>query len=134
MLAALSLLPGDRLRFLPVADEGASILVVEDDASLRLVCRVTLELERFRVREAAALTRAREEIAADRPALVFLDLNVGGEASDGLLEELRAAEIPVVIVSGTDMHEAYRDRASEVIVKPFDPAQLVAAARRHAVG
>lgn len=108
--------------------------MVEDDASLRLVCRVTLELDRFRVREAAALSKAREEIAAERPALVFLDLNVGGEASDGLLEELRAAEIPVVIVSGTDMHEAYLDRASEVIVKPFDPAQLVTAARRHAVG
>jgi DNA-binding NtrC family response regulator len=117
-----------------VAGEGASILVVEDDASLRLVCRVTLELERFRVREAETLAAARESLALERPALVFLDLNVGGQVSDGLLDELGAAGIPVVIVSGTPEHEAYRDRASEVVVKPFDPAQLVAAARRLVVG
>lgn len=114
--------------------EGASILVVEDDASLRMVCRVTLELECFRVREAADLAAARAAVAAEQPALVFLDMNVGGHASDELLNELCAAEIPVVIVSGTPMHDVYRDRASDVIVKPFDPAELVTAARRLAVG
>jgi DNA-binding NtrC family response regulator len=111
---------------------GASILVVEDDASLRLVCRVNLELENFSVREAGGLEEARTAIASERPALVFLDLHLGEGASDGLLAELREAGIPVVLVSGTVDVTEYEDRASAVLPKPFDPADLVAAAHRHA--
>ena len=110
---------------------GASILVVEDDASLRLVCRVNLELESFRVREAEGIAEARAAVAADRPDLVFLDLHLGTEASDGFLEELRADGIPVVLVSGTADVTEYEGRATAVIPKPFDPAELVAAAHRH---
>ena len=111
---------------------GASILVVEDDPSLRLVCRVNLELENFRVREAEGVADARAAVAAERPALVFLDLHLGAGASDAFLEELRADGIPVVLVSGTvDLAES-QERATAVIPKPFDPADLVAAARRHA--
>lgn len=108
--------------------------MVEDDAGLRMVCRVALELERFRVREAATLDAARSAVAAERPALVFLDVQLPGGASDALLDELRSAAIPVVIVSGAVGLEAYAERASAVIAKPFDPAELVAAARRLAVG
>ena len=111
---------------------GASILVVEDDPSLRLVCRVNLELENFRVREAEGVADARAAVAAERPALVFLDLHLGAGASDGFLEELRADGIPVVLVSGTVDLAEYRERATAVIPKPFDPADLVAAAHRHA--
>ena len=111
---------------------GTSILIVEDDPSLRLVCRVNLELENFRVREAAGVADARAAVAAERPALVFLDLHLGAGASDAFLEELRADGIPVVLVSGTVDLAEYQERATAVIPKPFDPADLVAAARRHA--
>ena len=110
---------------------GASILVVEDDPSLRLVCRVNLELDNFRVREAEGVDEARAAIAAERPALVFLDLHLGQGASDGLLDELRADGIPVVLVSGTVDVTEYEERATAVMPKPFDPAELIAAARRH---
>ena len=115
-----------------MAPAGASILVVEDDPSLRLVCRVNLELESFRVREAADLEEARAAVAAERPDLVFLDLHLGAGASDGFLEELRDDGIPVVLVSGTVDVTEYEGRATEVMPKPFDPADLVAAAHRHA--
>ena len=111
---------------------GASILVVEDDPSLRLVCRVNLELENFRVREAEGVADARAAVAAERPALVFLDLHLGAGASDAFLEELRADGIPVVLVSGTVDLAEYQEQATAVIPKPFDPADLVAAAHRHA--
>jgi two-component system, OmpR family, response regulator len=111
---------------------GASILLVEDDPSLRLVCRVNLELENFRVREAEAVADARAAVAAERPALVFLDLHLGAGASDSFLEELRADGIPVVLVSGTVDVAEYEGRATAVIPKPFDPADLVAAAHRYA--
>jgi DNA-binding NtrC family response regulator len=112
----------------------SSILVVEDDAGLRMVCRVNLELDRFRVREASGIDEARRAVADERPSLVFLDLHLGRGASDDFLDELRADGIPVVLVSGTVDVTEYRGRASEVMPKPFDPADLVAAARRHTVG
>ena len=86
------------------------------------------------MREAAALDEARAAVADERPALVFLDLHLGAGASDELLDELRADGIPVVLVSGTVDVTEYEGRATAVMPKPFDPAELVAAARRHAVG
>jgi len=115
-------------------EKGGSILVVEDDAALRLVCRVNLELDEFRVREAGSLEEARAAVAQERPALVFLDLHLGFTASDELLGELLAASIPVVLVSGTVDVTEYEARASAVLRKPFEPSELVAAARRFSVG
>jgi DNA-binding response OmpR family regulator len=99
-----------------------------------MVYRVTLELERFHVREAGTLAAARTAIAAERPALVLLDVHLGGGSSDALLEELLVDGVPVVIVSGTAELSEYADRASEVLAKPFDPAELVALVHKHALG
>jgi len=99
-----------------------------------MVYRVTLELERFSVREAGTLEAARAAIGAERPALVLLDVHLEGSSSDALLEELRREGVPVVIVSGTAELSEYAARASEVLAKPFDPAELVALVHKHALG
>jgi DNA-binding NtrC family response regulator len=109
------------------------ILVVEDDAALRLVCRVNLELDGFAVREAEGIGEARAAVVEERPALVFLDLHLASGASDELLDELRADGIPVVLVSGTVDVRSYEGRASAVMPKPFEPADLVEAARQLAL-
>jgi DNA-binding NtrC family response regulator len=109
------------------------ILVVEDDPSLRLLCRVNLELEQYEVREAATIEAARKAVAAERPALVFLDVHLGEAASDELLDELLHQGIRVVLVSGSADISHYVDRATEVLGKPFEPHALVDAARRLAV-
>ena len=106
------------------------MLVVEDDPNLRLLCRVNLELEQFDVREAGTLDEARAAVGAARPQLVFLDVHLHGEATDVLLGELRAAGIPVVVVTGSADPRQYRDRADEVLGKPFEPSALIEAARR----
>jgi DNA-binding NtrC family response regulator len=111
-----------------------NVLVVEDDDSLRLLYRLNLELEQFDVREAATLADARAAVVARRPGLVFLDVHLRGEATDGLLAELRTAGIPVIVVTGSADVTEYKDRATEVIGKPFEPSALIAAARRHVVG
>lgn len=54
--------------------------------------------------------------------------------ADELLDELRGDGIPVVVVSGTVDVTEYEGRASAVMPKPFDPADLIAAAHRHTVG
>jgi DNA-binding response OmpR family regulator len=111
-----------------------SILVVEDDPSLRMVCSVALELEGFTVREAASLAEARAQVAAERPTLVLLDLRLGGGSSEELLDELMSAGLPVVVVSGAPELDELARRASAVLAKPFDPDELVAVARAHALG
>ena len=106
------------------------VLVVEDDPSLRLLCRVNLELEHYRVREAGTLAEARRAVAEERPSMVVLDVHLVGESTDVLLDELRSDGIPVVVVTGSAEISQYRGRADQVLGKPFEPASFVEAARR----
>jgi DNA-binding response OmpR family regulator len=109
---------------------GPLILVAEDDPSLRLLCRVNLELEGFSVEEADTVDAAREAVAAARPALVVLDLLLGPDESGDLLDELRADAIPVVLLSGVDDVDRFGDRADAVMRKPFEPVALSDVAKR----
>jgi DNA-binding NtrC family response regulator len=96
---------------------------VDDEPSIRLLCRVNLELEGYEVREAATLAQAREAIEGEAPDLVLLDMHVGLERGDTLLGELRAREprIPVAVVTGsTDVDSGARKiEADAVLAKPF---------------
>src|SRR3954468_20040820 len=92
----------------PMEGRPVRVLVVEDDPSLRLLCRVNLELERFEVAEAATIDEARRAVDERRPDVVFLDVHLGGDSTDDLLDELRGEGIPVVVVTGSDI-SAYRN-------------------------
>jgi DNA-binding response OmpR family regulator len=108
----------------------ARALVVDDDAALRLLCRVNLELEGFAVREAASVAEAEAALAAERPDVVLLDVHLGGEQTHDLLARIRADGIPVALVTGSvDMND-YRDSADAMLAKPFVPQMLVETARR----
>jgi DNA-binding response OmpR family regulator len=108
----------------------ARALVVDDDAALRLLCRVNLELEGFAVREAATVAEAEAAIAAERPDVILLDVHLGGEQTHDLLARIRAAGIPVVLVTGSVDIQDYRDFADAILGKPFVPEALVETARR----
>jgi DNA-binding response OmpR family regulator len=105
-------------------------LVVEDDAALRLLARVNLELEGFEVRDAATLPDAVAALETEQPDVVLLDLHLGGVASHPLLELLRATGVPVAVVTGSADPDAVRGLADAVLVKPFAPQDLVDVARR----
>jgi DNA-binding response OmpR family regulator len=105
-------------------------LVVDDDASLRALCCINLELDGFAVREAATLAAAAEALAEVRPQLVLLDVHLGNEESSSLLERLRAEGIPVAIVTGSADPDEWRARADAVLTKPFTPQALIELARR----
>jgi DNA-binding response OmpR family regulator len=109
---------------------GPKALVVEDDAALRLLARVNLELDGFEVIEAATLAAAEEAIARTTPDVALLDVHIGGVESYGLLERLRADGIPVGVVTGSVDLEALRGIADDVLGKPFAPEDLVGMARR----
>jgi DNA-binding NtrC family response regulator len=110
--------------------DSVDVLLVDDDASVRLLCRVNLELEGFAVREAATIREADAAVAATRPAAVLLDVHLGGEDSSELLGRLRAAGIPVCIVTGSVDVAEYRARADAVLEKPFQPSKMIEIARR----
>lgn len=107
-----------------------SALVVDDDAAIRVLVRINLELEGFAVSEAATLAEAEAAIGRERPAVVLLDVHLGTEDTGGLLARLRSAGIPVAVVTGSADIEDYEDTADGVLAKPFQPETLVELARR----
>jgi DNA-binding response OmpR family regulator len=109
---------------------GLSALVVDDDAAIRVLVRINLELEGFAVSEAATLAEAEAAVERERPAVVLLDVHLGAEDSNGLLSRLRADGIPVAIVTGSADIEDYEDAADGVLAKPFEPDTLIELARR----
>jgi DNA-binding response OmpR family regulator len=114
----------------PMKEPLARALVVDDDAALRLLCRVNLELEGFAVREAATVAEAEAALAAERPDVVLLDVHLRGEQTHDLLARIRADGIPVALVTGSVDMSDYRDSADAMLAKPFVPQMLVETARR----
>ncbi|HEV8460072.1 MAG TPA: response regulator, partial [Gaiellaceae bacterium] len=108
----------------------AMALVVEDDAALRMLCRVNLELSGFVVREAGDVESAEAALFEERPDVVFLDVHVNGRTTGELLTRLRRDGIPVAIVSGSTDIDVLRDGADAVLPKPFAPQELVDTALR----
>jgi DNA-binding response OmpR family regulator len=109
-----------------------TVLVVEDEPSIRLLCRVNLELEGFRVVEAARISEARGLLAREPVGVVLLDVHVGGEDGRTLLGEIRGAgsSLPVVLVTGSvEVTEVRQSGADRVLAKPFEPEELMATVR-----
>ena len=124
----------------PQGGKGPIVLVVDDEPALRLLYRVNLELEGYRILEAGTVAEARVALEAQAIAVVLLDMQLGAERSDVLLQELRDREprIPVVVVTGSsDIDTGDRMiEADAVIGKPFtieeltNAVQAVAASER----
>ena len=105
------------------------MLVVDDEPSLRLLCRVNLELDGYRVIEAATVPAARKLLEDEPVNLVLLDVHVAGHDGRDLLDEIRAAEqdVRVVMLTGSvDVTGPRLAAADRVVSKPFEPVDLVA--------
>jgi DNA-binding response OmpR family regulator len=99
------------------------VLVVDDEPAIRLLCRVNLELAGYEVREAGTLGQAREALGDD-VAIVLLDMHIGSERGETLLDELREKGIPAVVVTGSTDVESVSGLADAVLVKPFRIEEL----------
>jgi DNA-binding NtrC family response regulator len=108
------------------------VLVVDDEPSIRLLCRINLELEGHEVREAESLATARAELETEEVDVVLLDVHLHQERSDVLIEEChgRRPPVPVVLVSGSaDVTLDRLTEADAILPKPFEIDELVAAVR-----
>jgi DNA-binding response OmpR family regulator len=107
----------------PAGDEVATVLVVEDDPALRMLCRVNLELEHYRVLEAATLDLASDLLNQEPIDLVLLDLHVGTRDGRELVPVIRAEypDTAICLLSGTSVSDPPLDAgADDFIRKPFD--------------
>jgi DNA-binding NtrC family response regulator len=108
------------------------VLVVDDEPSIRLLCRINLELDGQTVREAESLETARAELATGEVDVVLLDVHLHHERSDVLIEECHARRPPIPVVLVTGSADATQDGLSDadaILPKPFELDELLAAVR-----
>ena len=118
-----------------MAESGRSptVLVVDDDPSLRLLCRVNLELDGYQVVEAPDIAVAEEALLAGGVDVVLLDVHVGPESGLALMRSLRerGGSPPVVLFTGSAQLDAKtRAEADGVVAKPFRLEELLGVVRR----
>jgi DNA-binding response OmpR family regulator len=114
-----------------------AVLVVDDDASIRLLCRLNLELAGHRVAEAGTLEDAAAAAVDQQPQVAVLDVHVGSGDGVAFLAELRrlVPGVRVVMLTGTADTAAIRAAGADAVVpKPFDPVALVATIEGLAAG
>ncbi|MCP9484289.1 MAG: response regulator [Gaiellaceae bacterium MAG52_C11] len=115
-----------------MSSEQTTVLVIDDEAPIRLLCRVNLEAEGMEVLEASdgpsGLATAREEL----PDVVLLDVMMPGldgwGVAEALLESGETSSIPIIFLTA---RAEFRDRARgldiggvDYITKPFNPVEL----------
>ena len=111
----------------------ARILVVDDEPSIRLLCRVNLELDGHEVLEAHSLATARAALAEEDVDLLVLDVHLHRERSDVLVGECHARRppIPVVLVTGSvEITDSGLSDADAILPKPFELDELLSTVRK----
>jgi two-component system, OmpR family, KDP operon response regulator KdpE len=118
---------------LPVA------LVIDDEAQIRRLLRITLEANGYRVFDAATGQDGVVQAAQSRPDVILLDLGLPDLEGTEVLKRLREwSRVPVIILSVRDREDdkvaALDAGADDYVTKPFNSAELLArlrAALRH---
>ena len=108
------------------------VLVIDDEAAIRLLCRVNLEAEGMEVLEASDGPTGLEKARNDEPDVILLDVMMPGldgwQVAEELIDGETTSAIPIVFL--TARAEA-RDRARgldlggiDYVTKPFNPVEL----------
>jgi DNA-binding response OmpR family regulator len=109
-----------------------SVLVIDDEAPIRLLCRVNLEAEGMQVAEAADGPSGLEKARTNRPDVILLDVMMPGldgwRVAEQLVDDPATQGIPIVFLTA---RAEFRDRAKgldiggvDYITKPFNPLEL----------
>lgn len=103
-----------------------SVLVVEDDPAMRLICAVNLEADGLRVATAETGREGLEAARAGTFDLVLLDVMLPDLGGFEVAAELE--EVPVVFCSAratsADLELGRVAGAIDYVTKPFDPVEL----------
>jgi two-component system response regulator AtoC len=114
----------------------ASVLVVDDERTFRVVAEEALSSEGFEVRTAANLAKARDEVTRATPDVVVLDRRLPDGDGMDFLRELRqdgAQPLVIVVTAYGDVEnavEALRAGAWDYLTKPVQLTDLVVKLRK----
>jgi DNA-binding response OmpR family regulator len=108
------------------------VLVIDDEAPIRLLCRVNLEAAGIDVSEAEDGKSGLEAARAERPDVILLDVMMPGmdgwQVFDQLLQDESTSKIPIVFLTA---RAELRDQARglelggiDYVTKPFNPLNL----------
>ena len=110
----------------------ARILIVEDNAEMRMMMMALLGTKGHEIIEAIDGTDVLRWAVEEEPDLVLMDVMMprvdGWEALAGLKEDHRTEHIPVIMVTARksmeDMEYAEELGASDYVAKPWSPGEL----------
>lgn len=109
-----------------------TILLVEDDASVRELLKVLLEVEGYAIIEARDGLEGLEKAGGLKPDLMILDLMMPEIDGERVINQLRSqsatSHLPIIVVSGRyEALERCRDLigTENVFAKPFEPVKLL---------
>lgn len=113
------------------------ILVVDDEADIRDILKLTLEGEGYQVEEAADGEEALRLIRKVNPQLVILDFKMprldGSQVAQALKKDLLLQHLPILMLTSrgevSDKVEGIEAGADDYMVKPFEPMELIARVR-----
>ena len=112
-----------------------TILVIDDDESLRDTIGVMLEQEGFRAALAADGKTGYDKAVSTKPDLVLVDLRLPGMSGTEICKQLRAAHVttPIIVLSAVgeeiDKVLLLEMGADDYVVKPFGARELMARIR-----
>jgi two-component system phosphate regulon response regulator PhoB len=114
-----------------------TVLVVDDEAAIRDMLRMALEIADFRSIEAENIQQAYTLIVDQRPDLVLLDWMLPGGSGMELLRRLKrnesTRELPVIMLTAKtaedNIIQGLDVGADDYITKPFAPRELIARIR-----
>jgi CheY-like chemotaxis protein len=116
----------------PMAGFLATVLICDDEPSLRELIRISLDGP-YRFVEADDGEQSLELARSARPDVVILDMMMprlnGLEVLSALRQEKELADIPVIVLTAqpATRERALQEGADRVMVKPFEPGQIAAA-------
>ena len=106
------------------------ILIVDDEAPIRALIRLTLERAGYTCDEAATGTEAADKIEANTYDLALLDIMLPGPDGYELLDYLRSVQTPVIFLTAktavADRVRGLHLGADDYITKPFGMMEFVA--------
>ena len=108
------------------------MLVADDDAALRLLCRVNLELDGFRVLEAQSAEEIERVLAGEEVDVLLLDVHLGADDGLEIARLLRAShpELSVALFTGSvERRDAWSEIAAGFLAKPFTLDELAETVR-----
>ncbi|MCP5269140.1 MAG: sigma-54-dependent Fis family transcriptional regulator [Zoogloeaceae bacterium] len=112
------------------------VLLVEDDANVRLGCEQAMQLAGMKVESVVSAEEAQKRIVAGFPGVVVTDMRLPQMDGLSFIRWARGIEsaLPVIMITGhgdvTLAVEAMRSGAYDFIPKPFSPEHLVEVVQR----